>query len=474
LLTLAFSCYASAQPAITFFAVAKSLSASLTVVPRRRIVSQFGGFGSINFAGSVVQSNGTTQLTGTDRFHWSPNCDCMNPSFVFINGYTDGALGGLCTINPNGNIVNFNMVVEEGSGLYPVHFPGYTDASMSPGGHTAITIGDGQMLESKPRQMGLLRAGSTQTFRVYHVVSKGEKWCYNLAAGYGGVNFINTSDPVNGISDTSGADYTLTYSKMGGAPRSSCYTFGPQVILGDQPPGHPVEVVMIAGDSIAFGYGSVPYEGYLGLALGDANIAFHNDGLSGVSLQNLSLYDEMGLFLAPYVDDIALNCGTNDFHNGEPLAQVQGYLEEYALSHCMQGANLHISTCLPRTSGAWSSPSGQSLPTWEATRIQWNNWLRDTTATGAKQMINAALTAEGCLGRVVQIIDPCLGVEVNAAGQSLTLSGSGPNQQSSTAGGYWGTLNGAPLTLDGTHPNPAGQAKAAAAVVTSASYWYAH
>lgn len=437
-------------------------------------MSQFGGFCSINFAGSVVQSNGTTQLTGTDRFHWYPNCDCMNPSFVFINGYVGGLLGGLCTINPNGNIVNFNMVVEEGSGLYPVHFPGYTNGTMSSGGHTAITIGDGQMLESKPRQMGLLKEGSTQTFRVYHAVSNGEKWSYNLAAGHSGVNFINTSDPVNGISDTTGADYTLTYAKMGGAPKSNAYCFGPQVILGDQPPGHPVEEVMIAGDSIAFGYGSVPYEGYLGLALGNANIAFHNDGVSGVSLQNLSVYDEMGLFLAPFVDDIALHCGTNDFHNGEPLAQVQGYLQQYALSHCMQGANLHISTCLPRTSGSWGSPTSQNLPSWEATRVQWNNWLRDTTATGAKQMINAALTAEGCLGRVVQIMDPCLGVEVNAGGQSLTLTGSGPNQQSATAGGYWGTANGATLTADGTHLNSAGQAKAAAAVVTTASFWYVH
>jgi hypothetical protein len=322
--------------------------------------------------------------------------------------------------------------------------------------------------------MGLITAATPQYFRVYHVVGSGDKWSYNLAGGYAGVGYVNTSDPVNGSADTTGADYTQSYSQAGGGVRANSYAFGPGAIIGDQLPGDPVEEVMIAGDSIAFGEGSVAYEGYLGLALGNANIAYHNDALIGVTLLNLCKYDEMGLYLAPYVDDIALNCGSNDLAHGETLAALQGYLETYALTHCLQGANLHIATCLPRTNGIWTSTTGQSLNTWEPIRVAWNNWLRDTTATGAMAQINAVLTAKGSTGKVVQIMDPCLGMEVSKGGVALKLSGKGANQQTATAGGYWGSASGSALTADGVHPNMQGQVKAAAAVVTTSAYWYIH
>ncbi|WOJ88068.1 SGNH/GDSL hydrolase family protein [Methylocapsa polymorpha] len=419
---------------------------SLTLaMPRRRIASVHGGFQNPD----VSQSNGGTQVSGTDRFSFVLNTDVTNLEFVFVNAYSSN--GGL--LNQNGNALVFHAALEVANQLYSIPFNSSTGATISTatGARSGVALADGGIAHSLPFGVGglSLTAGSTQYYRVYKTVSSGQKWPYineNSFYGWGGVN---TTDFVYGSTVVNGSDQTTSYGAQSwGAFASTSYAWSALAIIGEQIT--PAPVVGIFGDSIAAGNGSTRGLGYIGQACLNAGVAFHNNGMAGASLTNMIKYEPVRPYLARFVDYAILHMLTNDLSTASitTLAQAQVLLLQWVKAYGHKTNRVAICTILPRTTSTdtWATQTNQTVSSWESVRVQINNWLRDQTSTGAVAYLNANQNVT----TVIQTIDVCPAIEVNSSGSTLSLSSNG--QQTTGTGGFWKTTGASSYTTDGIHP----------------------
>jgi len=115
---------AAALAPATLSAAGGALKSDL-VQPRVRICSAFSGANLLPL--TPAQSNGTTQLSGTDRLFWTPNTDCKNPRFLMANGQM--TTGGIFV--PNGNAVTFFLTAEVRFTATPVSFRANTGSPIS-------------------------------------------------------------------------------------------------------------------------------------------------------------------------------------------------------------------------------------------------------------------------------------------------------------------------------------------------------
>jgi|ERR1019366_9435823 hypothetical protein len=144
------------------------MESSLIVPPqspnknRIRIMSQHGGL--VVLAPTPTLSNGTTQVSGSDRFKFIPNTDVKNLEFIFFNGYTSGNSIG----NP-GNALKFRAVLENINALIPIPLTGSTGLPISTGSGSGCFIGDGELMHCKPIQAQQMLNGSSQFYIIYKI-----------------------------------------------------------------------------------------------------------------------------------------------------------------------------------------------------------------------------------------------------------------------------------------------------------------
>lgn len=113
-------------------------------------------------------------------------------------------------------------------------------------------------------------------------------------------------------------------------------------------------------------------------------------------------------------------------------------------------------TILPRTSttDSCATYANQTKLSWEALRIQENNWLRGKTCTGAMVYFAANLK----IGKVIAINVPTVQMERKSDGTAVVLDSNG--QQAAGTGGDFLIGN----RTDCIHPNATGVPAAAAAI----------
>lgn len=421
--------------------------------PRIRIVANLGGMIPIQ-TGSTM-SNGTTQLTGTDQLSFTLNTDVRHLQFIFANWVATNT--GVASYP--GNAITFNAaLVVAGNQLYPVPFQSNTGTPVSSGGRTGTSIPDGGMVISNPwfgYGLNYYSAGSSVLLRIFKSVSSTQVWPYTDAVGNFSLPTVascNTNDVVYGTTVVTGVDDTVNFSGLTLGPcAAAAHVWGPVAVIGEQATSK--SILGIQGDSIAEGASSVPGEGFIGLAATQQGISFHNEGVPGATLLNMTKFNPLWPLLADYVDYIILHMLTNDLALSSitTLSGAQTLFGQYVKTVSRNSNRVIIDTILPRTtsSDSWATTANQTLPAWETLRVSVNNWLRDRGPNGAVQQLSVANQT------FVYTLDGALTMEVNLDGTPLTLNPITGLQDTST-GGYFpvtGVANG--YTSDGIHPNTA-------------------
>lgn len=128
--------------------------------------------------------------------------------------------------------------------------------------------------------------------------------------------------------------------------------------------------------------------------------------------------------LTKYATHILDEYGTNDVGAGDSVATMQANFLASALRFMRRGQNYIKATVPPLTdsTNGWFDVAGQTVRANEANRTAINSWIRDTSANGFVAQANAQVAALGSLAGWADFVDPCLGIEVNAA-NVLTLNG---------------------------------------------------
>ncbi|WP_428331973.1 hypothetical protein [Novosphingobium sp.] len=425
---------------------------------RRRIASTHGGWSPIGRPnGATLYSNGTSQLTGTDVFQWTANTDVQGIELVFVNGI----IGAASELSPVGNAVQMVVAVEQGYNLHYPQIGGSSGQPISSGGRTGSYIGDGEIVLTKPSFGGMIAKGANARYRVHKKVTAGQYWPLNSGSTTYGWGGVLTTDAVYGSTKTDGSDQTVTYNANVAAAFGTAPVFGFQATAVIAEQITPAPVCLITGDSVSYGYGGTLGEGFIGTALTASNVAWHNDGLPGIDYFNLAQYSTLPAYLADFVDHAMLHCGSNEIFTAAvtTISELQAKL----LLACKElvrpdTLTLNIWTVGQRNTSSddWATYANQTRITTssvagfnpEAFRIQWNNFLRDKTGTGAAAFLKANLPST----LTINILDYTPLIERNSDGSLITLDNNG--QQAAGTGGYW-PVNGSAFYAcnDGIHTN---------------------
>ena len=425
---------------------------------RRRIASTHGGWSPIGRPnGATLYSNGTSQLTGTDVFQWTANTDVQGIELVFVNGI----IGAASALTPVGNAVQMAVAVEQGFNLHYPQIGGSSGQPISSGGRTGSYIGDGEIVLTKPSFGGMIAKGANARYRVHKKVTAGQYWPLNSGSTTYGWGGVLTTDAVYGSTKTDGSDQTVTYNANVAAAFGTAPVFGFQATAVIAEQITPVPVCLITGDSVSYGYGGTLGLGFIGTALTASNVAWHNDGLPGIDYFNLAQYSTLPAYLADFVDHAMLHCGSNEIFTA--AVTTISALQANLLLACKElvrpdTLTLNIWTVGQRNTSSdnWATYANQTRITTssvagfnpEAFRIQWNNFLRDKTGTGAAAFLKANLPST----LTINILDYTPLIERNSDGSLIVLDGNG--QQAAGTGGYW-PVNGTAFYAcnDGIHTN---------------------
>jgi hypothetical protein len=198
---------------------------------------------------NVPQSNGTTQLSRTDRMTIPLNTPVRGVQALMMNGVVGQAL-----LAPNGNAIKFVLRLENGGACrYTADFPAKTGSPISSGGFTGSIIGDGEIVLSSPfGSYSVDLFTGTVHYRIYSVVNSGEKIPYTSeSADSAGVwNGQSTTDVLYAATNNTGSDQTQV-GLVTGSFITPSYAWTPLAFIGEQI--IPVPVVGIFGDSISAG-----------------------------------------------------------------------------------------------------------------------------------------------------------------------------------------------------------------------------
>lgn len=429
-----------------------------TKAPRIRLATNHAFAGS---SGGAI-TNGTTQVSGTNRLGFVVNTDIHKLQFIFAQLYCIG--GSSMPTWPVGNALNLYACIERNNINIAIPIGTPTGAKISSSGRSANAIADMTYVTSAPTSTGTIASGDTLYYRVYTSVGAGERWNANGVTDW--ANYLSTgnnrsTDFVASAGQKTGTDETFAWANQVWSDFGTSQRFyAATAILGEQLT--PRAVCLLSGDSIALGAGAVVGKGYLGQALEAANVAYTNAGIAGLEL---TAHNASGgspaVMLAPYADHVIIHGITNDIHASGTVANLAtakaaflGYIREMS----MPTNKIWLATMVPRTksSDSWTTYAGQffNIPgngapqITEPVRVLVNNWLRDTSASGAVAYLNANLTYANVAG----VFDPALLVERNLDGSALTLIGGQQTGAAGSVGGYWklGCVS------DGIHPNATG------------------
>jgi hypothetical protein len=216
----------------------------------------------------------------------------------------------------------------------------------------------------------------------------------------------------------------------------------------------PAKSLVIYGDSIsaALHDAGAPYNGMGGVGVRVAingitpdiqwpvatpNFGYIATGHSGARLVDfLAIGGNQGpMELGSFATTAWTNFGINDLITGRTLAQLKADTLTLAGFIAAAGQKHIVQTLFPQTSStdAWTTATGQTVTSFEADRVAFNSWLRDTSASGFIAQAKVLYpTYRGA------IFDVCTYCEVNAAGV-LTLNG-GRWKQPTGAAAFTGSV----------------------------------
>lgn len=344
-------------------------------------------------------------------------------------GTPDATTGDAAT----GNVVNIGAAyVEYGGTAYPVTFNG--------GASTAAIPSGGQIDSDVVSGLSVV-AGQVLYARTYVTVASGGSWpslygAYNYPdeVSQPGVNLANGTGTLEGTGQTFSSPY------------------GPIRIFGTPAAGQPLYAVQVYGDSIAAGvsdnFGNEGEVGYWQRVLWAAGntrpyaiLALPGEaGGDFVAAKGANRRAVLGKYAHHFVSQY----GINDLQQGVTLAQLQATtLSIGALAAAESTVKGRFQqTLTPKTSSTdgWTTTGGQTSDGLNATRVPFNDWVRDGLPTSG-----GVAVATGTVGalRAGQTGHPFTGyIEVADLAETARNSG------------IWK----ANYTADGLHPNGTGNA----------------
>lgn len=347
----------------------KNFSRALT--RQRQPLSDVSGFGAVN---------GPLWSNGTDL--------CMNSKHQY-----KAPIGGYSLVYVYANFTNQNG--DEVDGLNPItvraaHQPNDAGGYRQPvyfGGKRDVVIEPGGMAFSDP--IGVVQAAGSSywTWTTVSVDAAGKKWPL-------------LQQPQRVPESIAGAVYSATYSDLtitGSITNNSQRGYGPVAVLAyPNVAGQPA--IGILGDSIAAGSNQGDngwVQVWLGGRYSSQNVAMSSNRISHwvdapqVTRRRLPLLDG--------VTDVIINAGINDVMSGTApdLATFQTRALKLWGMFAAQGKRVHQGTLLPSTDSTdnWATTTNQTVRSYEALRVQINNWIR-TVPAPLTSVIDAADGAE--------------------------------------------------------------------------------
>ena len=384
-----------------------------------------------------------------------------------VNGAATSASQTLTAI-PQGCVVGASLHFGTSNVTYPVvsiasNVVTLTTSFTSTNGETVTVVaeqgtgnilGDGQYTWSNPYS-AYLSSGNNIIRTFWSVPAGGHAPLYYSRGYNGGTGGAWRSSDVSWGGTTDKADYSNGPTGSPGYGTSGQYEWAPGCVIARQLTASPV--VGIFGDSIAFGTNNNNQEGYIGTALAGASVNYWNAGFGGSTVLNQSRYTTALAEIAhKYIDAGIIHIGTNDLFNAETFSQMQNGILQYIQNLGAGGVPMWLCTILPRTTStdSWATVANQTVSAYEPLRIQWNNWLRDTSSNGFTAYMSTHLVGLAKLGGV---FDVCPGYEYNSSGTALTTGamtyttyGITCTSANATAGAvYWDSSNN-PFTVGPT------------------------
>lgn len=168
---------------------------------------------------------------------------------------------------------------------------------------------------------------------------------------------------------------------------------------------------MTAQTALCYAPSTSPTYGYVRVPQGGEKASQFANQLS------TNQFERTRLEISELASNILSNYGVNDLSDG--LSAVQTAILNLAAWYASRGIKFYQCTLVPKTTStdAWRTVANQTTTAVETVRVNFNNWLRDTSASGFKQ--------QSGYPSLVSVIDICANVEVNSSGV-LTQNG-----------GYW-------------------------------------
>lgn len=252
-------------------------------------------------------------------------------------------------------------------------------------------------------------------------------------AGIGGAGSNNFEGLNNGDGLSSG-DQTLPGFIVNTTQQALSSLYSPVAILGRTL--SPQKTIALIGDSIQAGTGdhgyiyqsgghatraitnqlgalkyditALPLYGYVRVPLGGEQAA------QFASQANNNSYTRLRYNIAEMATNVICNYGTNDLSLG--LSSMQASILTIAKWFACRGIKFFQCTLLPKTTSTdgFQTTTNQTVGGTETTRLQFNAWLRDTSASGFMAQVGYPGFAD--------VIDICKYVEVNSA-NTLTQNG---------------------------------------------------
>lgn len=405
-----------------------------------RLRERFAAECYLYFSGSTTLSNGTQTSAGF-RSVYTALTDCSQVRCLYGNG-VHGSTGQYFGDNAAAADVSLKVSFETANNLcQPLSGAGAGGTFTLAPGATAWTPAAGRSV----------LGGSNFAIRDFVSVASGKKWYYTRAqnASDGGSDAVmHASGAVSSGADITGNIWTATsYNNgLGGSSSQHC----PLAVVAIQ--AKPKAIIASRGDSVLNGSGPADGLSWVQKAVAGSSTIAHayKACIPGSTLQNVDLYDQIGPTLAQFADYWVIQL-QNDPFNGVTLADMKVSLLSQVRGFSLGGARrVIVATSLPRTtsSDSWATAGNQSTVAGETARTGLNDWIRDTSATGAKAQSG---------GLIWMVVDPCSGVEVNAAN---ALTQNGGRWIANAAANY--------ATADGIHPTNASRDLSAACLPVAA------
>lgn len=314
--------------------------------------------------GLSTASDGTNTW-GNSRILQVAPCDISAPALSFRNYYDGDKATGIGTIT-------VKAAIEYNGLTYPVYFRGGTSV--------AIEAGAGGVV-SEPAGVPLIPRGASYYIRTNVLVTSGQKWPHMM-----------TSRSGDGEGSTKGTGGNTDQSTSGTITAASEGVYTAEAVLCANPSisGASTRIPVVAGlgDSVTYGIGEDSPEtdkGYLIRAINNqfatikldrggstANLWVNSPTGTSGSTRRLPQLQAASTFVEAF--------GVNDLNGSRTLLQLQtDCLAIWNQAKACGVERVFRTTLTPWTTStdSWATTTNQTVKSWEATRVAFNEWIRN-------------------------------------------------------------------------------------------------